>query len=442
MTTALATQDRNTALTTFGDEAARKSMLPVLAEAINIPASEANAAHNQGVLLKATAWMQTFGAVPGVHFECVKRYDSREQRDTYPLIAKYEWAVHNLAQYNRTNPSQNLQVIYRTATPEEVQEIYASLTQSWDEYRYDKRDPGTWAALVDMKLGPAAIKEYMEMEKSTGIQIFQWHFGTYRHQTYNKYKKQWQAENLPATDTPARVAQRRAAKKAINAMIPKAPIIHREDSRYTYALTTMQGSYEEAHRQPSRAETAMLYRPEVTMDEDGFIVDTPRVVVTPAQQHTDTAAQEPAVVVQAEEIPFVDPLDILELEDIQPDFAAWVQALRETNRKEEGDMSGKAYATLAKTVKTWVGGEHWQKVDADELFSALLAKTICIEALPNHLAGNMIFTAVMTERAKRDASGRFVKEEGKPVYEPNPDFNRMVIDGLTWVHEKVKPLPF
>lgn len=438
--TALATKDRHAALAAFGSASDRQNILPVLAEAINIPAADADAPHNKGVLLKAIAWMQQYGAVAGVHFECIKRYDSRERRDTYPLIAKHEWSILNLAEHNKANRTQ-YQVIYREATPEEMKELYAAMSQAWDEYRYDPNDVGVWAALVDFKLGVQTIKEMMQMEKELGITTFQWHFGCYRNQVYNSYNKQWKKETLPQTDTPARAAQRRAAHKAINALIPKYPIISREDHRYAYALSTMQGNYDEAHRTPHPSETMGVYRPQVVMDDDGFIIDAPAPAVKPepAQQHTSTPAQDE----DAGEIPFTDPLDLLQLDDITPLFSQWLCDLRKTEGQEGvKPMTEKAYVSLRKVVATLVGGEKWETVDTDDLLSAILNKTICIEALPNHLAGNAIFSAIMTERAARDEQGGFKKVDGRAVYETNPEYNKHIVTGFQWAYEKVKPLEF
>lgn len=432
MTTALAT--RHAALAAFGSDDERSKILPILAESIGIPASEVKQPHVLGTLLKVHNWMETFGIVPGIHVDTMPRNNNQERRKDYILVPTYRWAIHNLAQHNKANRTQ-LQVIYKPATPEQIKTMYASMTQTWDKYTYDSRDPGQWAALVDMALGVQTIKDMMKMEEELEVQFFSWCFGTYRHSA-----KDGKPENLPATDTPLKVAQRRAAKKAINAIVPPYPIIHREDARLSYAMSEMKGTYDETHRLPTRGERAILQAPQTYMDEDGFIVDAPVTVVSTTQQHSSTPAQGKQDEGEGE-IPFTDPLDLLQCEDITPVFSQWLTALRATNAKEGVKaMTEKAYLTLVKVVKTLVGGEQWEQVDADDLLSAIFAATICIETLPNHLAGNAIFAAIMTERAAKDEQGGFKRVDNKPVYETNPEYNKQIVTGFQWAYEKVKPL--
>lgn len=273
MTTALTTS--NHALSVFVDESAEK-LLPMVAEAIGIKAADIAAPHVQGTIIKAVSWMHQFGAIPGIHFDTMSAWSSKEKRREYPLVPKLGWSLHNLEQYNKENPSVHYRVVYRKATPEEVREQYDLLTTKFNKYIYDERDQGYFAALYNEK-GRDSLIDILRMEKDMGIEILSWYFGCHRYRVEKKGKDNgvYYTEDMRGnTETAEQAAKRRAGKKAINATCTLKPIVADTASRMAYAQSSMEGEYRERRRVDPRDSAPPIVVNGSTVDDDGlFIVD-------------------------------------------------------------------------------------------------------------------------------------------------------------------------
>lgn len=281
---------------------------------------------------------------------------------------------------------------------------------------------------------------------------------------FDKYKKEWYPDSIPVQRTKEDVARRRSLKAALKAEFSLDSLLAAAPNEITEALTYLDSDAKSAMRV-----SAITQRPEVVLDDDGFVV-TPSTIPkrdpNQEEEEPDDYDYDGGVIVGEANFLDNDPGepeedeeegDYPEEEDEGEDFedieivkeyrvvaetlTGSAATLRDWSRKQHQESQGAAYMIAYRILV----GEVEKLIGKDNhhfLFGVLLGRHVSSKNTPGEKFVRFLLAFLQEEIDVIGPDSQPVKDEkGKKLKSPNPSYNVKTVEAIKETWRQANPQP-
>lgn len=258
---------------------------------------------------------------------------------------------------------------------------------------------------------------------------------------WDNNKKEWYSDTIPVQRTKEDVARRRALKAALKAEFSLDSLLAAAPDEVSQALTYLNTEAETAKISP------IIQRPEVILDENGFVVTSPRS--QPEEPPYDEYDYDDVIDAEAEIVEepeatleeAFDPAIVKEYLAVSKSLTGMASTLRDWSRRMHNESQGEAhliqYRILVGEVEKLIGKDNHHY-----LFGVLLGRAVHSENRPGEKFVRLLLSQIQEEVNVLGDDGKPTKDKkGRNVKEVNSSYNQKTVEAIRETWRQANPQP-